>query len=190
MWLHLSPLLYPMMSSYSLNKDYAEITCWVTLLVWAMIAGCDWVASTPTDWLALCLSGAECLTLLWSGQYFCFIGERGMSFAKFIYNVVDEWMNMALGDKPVSVPICPPKIPHGMAWDRNRASSVLLEAKSVPLRAGWQVCLVGAKWVTLWPGWQVSLIGAEWLTHLCDILDVTDPGTRPEDSFMCLNWGI
>jgi len=59
-----------------------------------------------------------------------------MSFAKFIYNVVDEWMNMALGDKPVSVPICPPKIPHGMAWDRNRASSVLLEAKSVPLRAG------------------------------------------------------
>lgn len=62
-----------------------------------MIARCDRVASTPMDWLALCLSGAEWLTLLWSGQYCCFAGETGLSFANFIHNVVDEWMYMALG---------------------------------------------------------------------------------------------
>jgi len=40
-----------------------------------------------------------------------------MSFAKVIYNVVEEWMNMALGDTPVPVTFYQPKIPHGKAWD-------------------------------------------------------------------------
>jgi hypothetical protein len=29
-----------------------------------------------------------------------------------------------LGEKPVSVPLCPPQIPHGLTRDRTRASAV------------------------------------------------------------------
>jgi len=60
-WLHMSPLTYPMTSSYGVNKDSAEIACWVTSLVCVMIAKCDWVANTPTEWLALCLATAVCV---------------------------------------------------------------------------------------------------------------------------------
>jgi len=28
-----------------------------------------------------------------------------------------------LGDKPVSVPLGPPQMPHGLGWDRTRASA-------------------------------------------------------------------
>ena len=29
-----------------------------------------------------------------------------------------------LGDKPVTVPICPPEISHGLAWVRTRVSAM------------------------------------------------------------------
>jgi len=29
----------------------------------------------------------------------------------------------ALGETPVPVPLCPPQIPHGLAWDRNRTAA-------------------------------------------------------------------
>jgi len=29
-----------------------------------------------------------------------------------------------LGEKSILVPVCPPQIPHGLAWGRSRASSV------------------------------------------------------------------
>jgi len=31
--------------------------------------------------------------------------------------------NQSFGEKPVSVPLCPPQNPHGLVWNRNRASS-------------------------------------------------------------------
>jgi hypothetical protein len=45
-----------------------------------------------------------------------------------------------LRDKPVPVSLCPPQIPHGLTWDRTRASTV------------------GDRWLTAWamarPLWQ------------------------------------
>jgi hypothetical protein len=32
--------------------------------------------------------------------------------------------NKVLGEKPIPVPLCPPQISHGVAWDRNRFSAV------------------------------------------------------------------
>jgi hypothetical protein len=32
--------------------------------------------------------------------------------------------NRSIGEKPVPGPLCPPQIPHGLAWDRTRASAV------------------------------------------------------------------
>jgi hypothetical protein len=32
-----------------------------------------------------------------------------------------------LGEKPVLVPLCPPKIPNGLTWAQTRASTVLLQ---------------------------------------------------------------
>jgi hypothetical protein len=29
------------------------------------------------------------------------------------------------GEKPVPEPLCPPKISHGLAWDRTRASAMI-----------------------------------------------------------------
>jgi hypothetical protein len=33
-------------------------------------------------------------------------------------------VNRQLGEKPFPVPLCPPQIPHGLTWDRTRASAV------------------------------------------------------------------
>jgi hypothetical protein len=32
--------------------------------------------------------------------------------------------NRQLGEKPVPGPLCPPQTPHGLTWDRTRASAV------------------------------------------------------------------
>jgi len=55
-----------------------------------------------------------------------------------LHSVADEWVNTALGHTPVPVPLCPPKIPHILAWDRTWACLVMLEAE-------WVTCV---RWVT------------------------------------------
>jgi hypothetical protein len=40
------------------------------------------------------------------------------------WNDTDRGKTEGLGEKPVPVPLCPPQIPHGLTWLRNRASSV------------------------------------------------------------------
>jgi hypothetical protein len=40
------------------------------------------------------------------------------------WNETDRGKPKYSGEKPVPVPLCPPQIPHGLTWDRTRASAV------------------------------------------------------------------
>jgi hypothetical protein len=46
----------------------------------------------------------------------------------WVWRATVEWYwqekTEELGEKPVPVPLCPPQIPHGLTWERTRASAV------------------------------------------------------------------
>jgi hypothetical protein len=49
--------------------------------------------------------------------------EKGDQFFSFLQVTEHRWNEIDRG-KPVSVSLCPPQIPNGLAWDGTRTSAV------------------------------------------------------------------
>jgi hypothetical protein len=60
-----------------------------------------------------------CATLWWRRLVF-FSFFRVMEYR---WNEIDRGKTEVPVGKPVPVPLCPPQIPHGLSWDRNRVPS-------------------------------------------------------------------
>jgi hypothetical protein len=77
-----------------------------------------------------------------------------------------------LGGKPVPVPLCPPQIPHGLTWDRTRASAVTgrqLTAWAMARQQRLQILWTASVTVQpVRPTWNPDSVLVYWLGHGLD----------------------
>jgi hypothetical protein len=120
----------PLPSKYNTkpqNSNKCDVhCCWLTRLPAESqfcVCVCVWVGEGPRS---RCYGHTTALRLLVQP---CDEDERWSVFFIFTSNVAPvEWnwqqKTEVLGKKPVPEPLCPLQIPHGLTWDRSRASVV------------------------------------------------------------------